>query len=73
MSCLKFCSANCIKEYFPVDGTGLLGDRAPSSLTGLLGEYSVILGDFILVIISSLSIGGDRVLTGDEASREAFC
>lgn len=72
ISCLKFCKANCMKEYLPVDGTGLLGERAPSSLTGLLGELSWILDDLMFVIISSLSIGGERALTGDDASLDAF-
>lgn len=61
-----------MKEYFPVEGRGLLGDRVPSSLTGLRGEFSCVDVDLTLVIISSLSIGGERVLTGEEASLEAF-
>lgn len=39
MSCLKFCKANCINEYFPVEGIGLFGNRLPSSAR-LCGEFS---------------------------------
>lgn len=73
MSCLKFCKANCIREYFPVKGIGLFGDRVPSSLTVLKGEFSWKLLVLIFVIISSRSIAGDRALAGEEASLVAFC
>lgn len=81
--CLKLCMANCIREYFPDGGTGLLGECVPSPLGGGLMLFSLLFSALlllmllvvvlvVLVIISSLSIGGDLDLWGEVASLDAF-